>query len=94
MQLLNKYKIHILVIVLVLSITAYYLIFFNKKGSSMDRTKAIQIIKDAGRHSMADDKIFGDGFLIAWARAIEENLPSFIFEGKTYSVQGGKALKL
>jgi predicted small secreted protein len=88
MNLLNKYKIYILIAIVIGSGLTYYFMFHN-----MSREKAIKIIKDSGKHSMADDTIFGTEYLKAWAKAVVKENPSFIFEGKTYNTKGGTALK-
>jgi hypothetical protein len=94
MEFLKKYQFQISIVILIAAIATYYFLFVaDKDGKALTRESAIKIIKDAGKHSMANDSIFGTEYLIEWAKAVKDKKPSFIYDGKTYNAQGGTALK-
>lgn len=76
-------------LILVSGAIAVYL-KFNKKGSEND----IDIIVNSGASS---NKMvlatFQPEFIKTWANAVKSNVPTFTFNGKSYSTTGGKAIK-
>lgn len=72
------------------AVVAYgaYSLFFSK------RAYAKQIIAQ-GKYQgdIATLLTFDMGFLRAWSKAAKKNEPTFMFQGKNYNTNGGKAVK-
>jgi hypothetical protein len=62
--------------------------------TSADSIKNVDTIIDAGKHANRNFiETFKPEFLSAWATAIRENKPTFVFNGKTINTQGGSTVK-
>lgn len=63
-----------------------YSYFYSKKYS-------IKTIISTGNFNAAPSVLegFGDKFLKTWASAAKKGQPAFVFEGKVYNTNGGKA---
>lgn len=82
---MNKKTIFYIGLYAVVAYGAYYM-FFSKDAYAKAIIKAGKY-----RGSVDDLKTFGMNFLRPWARAAKKNEPIFIFEGKTYNTDGGRA---
>lgn len=73
------------------------LFIYNKFYKVTPRTKeeSINIIVLSKNHLNKDNILdtFQDGYLMAWANAIEKGNKTFNFQGKSYNIIGGKAIK-
>lgn len=65
-----------------------------KANSTADSISNIDTIINSGNHSnRAFISTFQPEFLSAWASAIKNNQPTFVFNGKTINTKGGKTVK-
>lgn len=80
---------------LIVLVGGYFI--YNKFYKVTPKTKeeSIGIIVSTKSHLNADNILstFEDGYLIAWANAIEKGNKTFSYQGKTFDVVGGKRLK-
>lgn len=64
------------------------------KPNQFTRETAIEKIVTSGAHSNPDTlSTFEEAFLKAWAAAVAQNNPSFIYNSATYNTTGGKKIK-
>ena len=62
--------------------------------TSADSIKNVDTIIDAGKHANRNFiETFKPEFLSAWATAVRENKPTFVYNGKTINTQGGATVK-
>ena len=80
---------------LIVLVGGYFI--YNKFYKVTPKTKeeSIGIIVTTKSHLNADNILstFEDGYLIAWANAIEKGNKTFSYQGKTFDVVGGRRLK-
>lgn len=80
---------------LIVLVGGYFI--YNKFYKTTPKTKeeSIGIIVATKNHLNTDNILnsFEDGYLMAWANAIEKGNKTFNYKGKSYNVVGGKALK-
>lgn len=73
------------------------LFIYNKFYKVTPRTKeeSINVIVLSKNHLNKDNILntFEDGYLMAWANAIEKGNKTFNYQGKSYNIVGGKAIK-
>lgn len=73
------------------------LFIYNKFYKVTPRTKeeSINVIVLSKNHLNKDNILntFEDGYLMAWANAIEKGNKTFNYQGKSYNIVGGKATK-
>lgn len=73
------------------------LFIYNKFYKVTPRTKeeSINVIVLSKNHLNKDNILntFEDGYLMAWANAIEKGNKTFNYKGKSYNIIGGKAIK-
>jgi|LakMenEpi03Aug12_1017415.scaffolds.fasta_scaffold01103_3 hypothetical protein len=76
---------------LILAVGAYFLysrVKLNQKVGDVDA-----IISSGNSSNKPVLLTFQKEFLSAWASAIKQSIPTFVFENKTYNTKGGKAIK-
>lgn len=62
--------------------------------TSADSITNVDTIIDAGKHANRNFiETFKPEFLSAWATAVRENKPTFVYNGKTINTQGGSTVK-
>ena len=68
---------------------------YIKNSTPKTKEESIGIIVTTKSHLNADNILstFEDGYLMAWANAIEKGNKTFSYQGKTFDVVGGKRLK-
>lgn len=80
---------------LIVLVGGYFIYDKFYKVTPKTKEESIGIIVTTKSHLNADNILstFEDGYLIAWANAIEKGNKTFNYKGKTYNIVGGKALK-
>ena len=80
---------------LIVLVGGYFIYDKFYKVTPKTKEESIGIIVTTKSHLNADNILstFEDGYLIAWANAIEKGNKTFNYKGKSYNVVGGKALK-
>lgn len=80
---------------LIVLVGGYFIYDKFYKVTPKTKEESIGIIVTTKSHLNADNILstFEDGYLIAWANAIEKGNKTFNYKGKTYNIIGGKALK-
>jgi len=84
---MNKKAMLYVGIYAVVAYGAYYM-YFSKNAYAKVIKKA-----DASTGTLDDLKKFDMAFLRAWSKSAKNNVPTFIFQGKTYSTKGGKIVR-
>jgi|688.fasta_scaffold261361_4 hypothetical protein len=77
---------------LIILIIGGYFIYSKSKGGK--KTQDADIIVSSGSFASKDTLLtFQPEFVSAWSNAVKTGIPTFIFQSKKYSTQGGKAIK-
>lgn len=89
-----KNKAYIYISLAILAIGGYFAYKELKKVKVLTKSESINIIIENGKHKNREFiSTFDDGFLGVWANAILENKDTFVYKGKSYETQGGKAIR-
>ena len=80
---------------LIVLIGGYFIYDKFYKVTPKTKEESIGIIVATKSHLNANNILstFEDGYLMAWANAIEKGNKTFSYQGKTFDVVGGKRLK-
>ena len=80
---------------LIVLVGGYFIYDKFYKVTPKTKEESIGIIVTTKSHLNADNILstFEDGYLMAWANAIEKGNKTFSYQGKTFDVVGGKRLK-
>ena len=89
-----KNKAYIYISLAILGVGGYLAYKEFKKVKVLTKSESINIIIENGKHKNREFiSTFDDGFLGVWANAILENKDTFVYKGKSYETQGGKAIR-
>ena len=80
---------------LIVLVGGYFIYDKFYKVTPKTKEESIGIIVATKSHLNANNILdtFEDGYLMAWANAIEKGFKNFTYQGKTFDVVGGKRLK-
>ena len=80
---------------LIVLVGGYFIYDKFYKVTPKTKEQSIEIIVATKSHLNTDNILstFEDGYLMAWANAIEKGFKTFTYKGKTFDVNGGKRLK-
>jgi hypothetical protein len=85
---MNKKTIFYVGLYAVAAYGAYYM-FFSKSAY----VKTIKKTNNYGGTAEELKNLVGKNFLMPWAKAAKDGVPTFLFEGKTYNTKGGKIVR-
>ena len=85
---MNKKTIFYVGLYAVAAFGAYYM-FFSKSAY----VKTIKKTNNYGGTAEELKNLVGKNFLMPWAKASKDGVPTFLFEGKTYNTKGGKIVR-
>lgn len=80
---------------LIVLVGGYFIYDKFYKKTTKTKAESINLIVSTKNHANKENILdtFEDGFLIAWANAIEKGQELFDYKGNTYEKQGGKRKK-
>ena len=89
-----KNKTYILVAMAILGVGGYFIYKEYKKPKELTKELSVDIIIKAGKHKNKETLLtFEEGYLKAWANAIQLKNTKFLYNDKIYNTQGGKSVK-
>lgn len=105
--LLSKRNIGYAIGGLVILAGGYFLFIYKDKNSrttfsklsemitqkGMTREQAIKVIRDVSKNQNWEGEGYDTDYLVARAKALKKNEPTFMVENKTYNTKSGKAVK-
>ena len=90
-----KNKTYIWISVAILGIGGYFIYKNLLKKPTKTKQENIDIIVNAGMSKNSNNLLntFEEGYLSAWANAVEKAQPRFTYKMKNYNTKGGSSLK-
>ena len=90
-----KNKKYIWISVAILGVGGYFIYKNLLQKPKRSKQENIDIIVDAGMSKNANNLLstYEDGYLNAWANAVEKNEVTFTYKFKRYNTKGGSSVK-